>query len=251
MQDIIGWCAVRRPRVGGGRADRAGQGWLRDGSRRADLSTRAPAGRQGARAGFRHERGRLLPHCGRRCFGKPVAALADAVIGGASAVTVHPRGEEEIRRAELILTAGPRRTYTVTCRKTPRTSWIARSSGLPRRHAASGYPAPPRRRQKEALAPAYRNCPMADTGTSCSIHRGGAELGLLIEQVVHADVRAELLRELVIELHVALPLRLDVAVLASDVVRVTRENVVRIAVGLVEPVDAVSDRHRSLLPVQI
>ena len=29
--------------------------------------------------------------------------FADAVIGGASAVTVHPRGEEEIRRAELIL----------------------------------------------------------------------------------------------------------------------------------------------------
>lgn len=38
--------------------------------------------------------------------------FADAVIGGASAVTVHPRGEEEIRRAERILDRqAPREVY--------------------------------------------------------------------------------------------------------------------------------------------
>ena len=38
--------------------------------------------------------------------------FSDAVVGGASAVTVHPRGEEEIRRAERILDQqAPREVY--------------------------------------------------------------------------------------------------------------------------------------------
>ena len=38
--------------------------------------------------------------------------IAEAVIGGASSLTLHPRGEEEIRRAEQILGRhGPREVY--------------------------------------------------------------------------------------------------------------------------------------------
>ena len=71
-----------------------------------------------------------------------LSAFAQAVLDGASALTIHPRGEEEIERAERILRArGPRDVYRylprdaahVADRKIERAAMPRRNDGAPGR----------------------------------------------------------------------------------------------------------------------